>query len=224
MHKKPVILNVLILSFLYFCGLFLFRCSSDTGPEGRYIFIDGGGHLGETINAFKKSRLYSEHPWKIYSFECNPQLIERLRGRISQSEDVEIINKALWIHGKGLEFHFGKTTLGGNIVNNQYTARLQKSTHVESIDFGDWLKENFEIEDTIFVKLDIEGAEYEILDKMFRDRSIKYVDRFYIEFHSFIMKNITEEKDKELINKITKLGIPIQCKTPGSDSGDYFSQ
>lgn len=215
---------IISLSFFCFCGLFHFQCNSDTGPEGRYIFIDGGAHLGETINAFKKSRLYSEHQWKIYSFECNPQVIERLREHHSQSEDIEIINKAMWIHSQGLEFYFAKSTLGGNVVKNQYTPKKRKSTHVESIDFGDWLKENFEIEDTIFVKLDIEGAEYEILNKMLRDGSIKYVDKFYIEFHSVIMKDITEENDKELINKITKLGIQIHRKDLGSDEGDYFSQ
>ena len=58
---------------------------------------------------------------------------------------------------------------------------------------------------------------------MFQDGSIKYVDKLYIEFHSFIMEDITEEMDKELIRKITKLGIPIHIKRPNSEEGDYFS-
>lgn len=202
--KRNLIPKIFVLTFVCFCGLLHYQCNSDTRPEGRFVFIDGGAHRGETIKTFKKSTLYSEHRWNIYSFECNPQVLEILRERFSQSDDVEIINKAMWIHSQGLEFYFAKSTLEGNVVKNLHTPRERKSTHVESIDFGDWLKENFKIEDTIHVKLDIEGAEYEILDKMFRDGSIRYVDKFYIEFHSAIMKDITEEKDDYLINRITK--------------------
>jgi FkbM family methyltransferase len=224
MCKKQIIYIILILSFLFFFGLLNFQCNQETDSEGRYIFIDGGAHFGETIISFMKSRLYSEHQWKIYSFECNPQLVERLYEHFSQVEGLEIKNEALWIHNNGVTFYFGKSSLGGNIVKNKYTAKKRERIHVESIDFGEWLKENFKIEDTIYVKLDIEGAEYKILNKMLRDGSIRYVDKFYLEFHSFIMKNITEEKDKKLIKRITKLGIPIQLKSPGKDEGDYFSQ
>lgn len=211
------------ISFFIFCVYILFHCKCSHQVEGRYIFIDGGAHYGETINAFKKTGIFSEHKWKIYSFECNPLLVERLHRIFSTSSDVEIMNKAIWIHSKGLNFYFGKSSLGGNVVKNKYTAKRLGSIHVESIDFGDWLKANFVDKDTIWVKFDIEGAEYKILDKMLRDGSIKLVDKFYIEFHSSIMRDKTEKNDKEILNKIEKIGIPVQIKLPGSKEGDYFS-
>ncbi|MFO7866555.1 MAG: FkbM family methyltransferase [Candidatus Aminicenantes bacterium] len=193
-------------------------------PEGRHIFIDGGSHQGQTIRAFEKSSLFSDYDWDIYAFECNPLLAERLRSRYSKRDDVIIIEKAMWIHNQGLEFYFGKTDLGGNVVKNRYTAQKKKSIHVESVDFGDWLKDNFDIEDTVFIKFDIEGAEYAILDKMFRDRSIRLVDHLYLELHSAIMDNFTEKTDKELIEKLERAGIAVEIKESGSKEGDYFSR
>ncbi len=218
MHNHNMVKTFFVVClFIFLPNLYHCQYGSNT-VEGRYIFIDGGAHLGETIKAFKKSALYSEHQWKIFSFECNPFLVQR----IPKGEDVVVIDKAMWIHNKGLKFHFGKSSLGGNVVKNQYSAEKEKSIHVESVNFGQWLRKNFKRRDIIYVKLDIEGAEYTILDKMLQDGSIQYIDKLYVEFHSFIMEDVSKEKDKELIDQIERLGISVVTKAPGSREGDYF--
>ena len=55
---------------------------------------------------------------------------------------------------------------------------------VECVDFSDWLKNHFNRNDYIIVKMDVEGAEYAILSKMIRDDTIDFVNEFYIEFHT----------------------------------------
>lgn len=198
-------------------------CEADSVSDSRHIFIDGGAHRGQTIRAFEKSKLWSEHDWDIYAFECNPRLAAFLKEKFADRMDVKIINKAMWIHNQGVEFYSGKTDLGGNVVGNRYTKKTMGKIRVASVDFGDWIKENFTLADTVYVKLDIEGAEYAILDKMFRDRSVRYVDKFFLEFHSAIMDSFTEAKDRELLEKIRGLGIPVETKESGSKEGEYFS-
>ncbi|MBL7132263.1 MAG: FkbM family methyltransferase [Candidatus Omnitrophica bacterium] len=188
--------------------------------NSRYIFIDGGAHKGETIYEFERSNLYSKHRWEIFSFEANPYLISY----IPKKKNVTVLNKAMWIDNKGLDFYFGVSTLAGNVVENKQTDTTKKSIKVDSVDFGQWLKENFKQEDIIFVKLDIEGAEYPILDKMLKDESIEYVDKLYVEFHSSIMDDITEAKDKELVDAIKKLGILVAVKLMDSGNGKYFDE
>lgn len=55
---------------------------------------------------------------------------------------------------------------------------------VNGIDFGKWIKENFSKDDYIICKMDIEGAEYDVVPHMIDDGSIEYMDEMIIEFHT----------------------------------------
>jgi len=197
---------------------------NDTSQSGislpkRYIFIDGGTHLGETIAHFEKSKLYSRYPWEIFSFEANPNLI----GDIPKRKNMTILNKAIWTHDGTIEFYLAEETLSSSILENKKTGGLSKTpTRVDSVDFGQWLKRNFSKDDYIFVKFDIEGAEYDVLDKMLSDGSIAYVDKLYIEFHN-VKVDVPVEPDGELLTAIKKMGVDVKA-TPHapSEEGDYF--
>lgn len=185
--------------------------------QKRYIFVDGGAHTGETIANFEKSNLYSKHLWEIFSFEANPNLIPHF----PKKPNLIVLNKAIWIHDEGVNFYLGKDRLGSSILKHKKTGELSRiPTRVESVDFGQWLRRNFKLKDFIIVKLDIEGAEYEVLDKMLLDGSIKYVDALYVEFHN-IKVGIPPQKDKELIGKIEALDIPVRGPLSGIE-GDWF--
>ena len=58
--------------------VWVFTASSEKLQGKRYIFIDGGAHIGETILHFEKSKLYSQYPWEMFSFEANPNLIAQI--------------------------------------------------------------------------------------------------------------------------------------------------
>ncbi len=106
----------------------------------------------------------------------------------------------------------GKQGPGGGFYDNRFhvqgTEFHQKIITVETFDFGQWLKHNFSVNDFVIVSLDIEAAEYEILDQMFKDGTIKYVDRLYIELHAGIPEyNKFLKKERKLIEKLDNLGI-----------------
>ena len=108
-----------------------------------------------------------------------------------------------------------------------------KTIKVKAIDFGQWLKNNYRKEDVVFVKMDIEGAEYPVLEKMLKDGSMTYVDRLYIEFHGAQQVvargrpaeelRQTQIKDSQLIEAITGLGIAVSIHLPEEAQGDYFN-
>ena len=41
----------------------------------RYVFVDGGAHVGETVEDFTLSTLYRMHEWEIVSIEANPEIV-----------------------------------------------------------------------------------------------------------------------------------------------------
>jgi FkbM family methyltransferase len=207
-----------LVALLVTCGCVGQDKAEGERPSPRYVLVDGGAHKGETIKHFEASDLYAKHPWQIFSFEPNPHLIPLL----PQKPNVTVLNKALWIHDQGLEFYFGTTTLGGNVVKTQVTDENLRPIRVESVDFGRWLKDNFNKDDVIFVKLDIEGAEYPILNKMLKTGTIALIDKLYIEFHSFILKERTAAQDQQLTRAIEQQGIPVETHAPSAPQGDYF--
>lgn len=208
-NDKGKLYTELILGMLFIIILIIFLYNIPKNnvnfQKRRYIFIDGGAHIGETINGFLKSKLYSKHPWEIFAFEPNPYLVSH----IPIKPKMVVLDKAIWIYDGEIDFYLAAYDGGASLLKEKKTGGLSRiPIRVKCVDFGQWIKHKFSKDDFIFVKLDIEGAEYMVLDKMLADGSIEYIDKLYIEFHN-IKVNIPEEKDRELIKKIEKLGIPV---------------
>lgn len=200
-----------------------------TSPAPRYVFIDGGANVGQTILAFEKSTLYSKHPWSIVSFEPNPELI----ARIPRRPNLTVRQEAIWTADTELEFQFSPAeTLGGSVVDSVVKFPEMKNVKVRAIDFGKWLRATYRKEDVVYVKFDIEGAEYPVIEQMLRDGSMTWIDRFYIEFHGVQQaeagkKSAAElaavrKHDHELVQAITGLGIAVSLHLTHEPQGSYF--
>jgi hypothetical protein len=74
---------------------------------------------------------------------------------------------------------------------------------VESIDISNWVKTNLSEQDLIVMKLDIEGAEYNVLEKMINDGSIDYINTLFVEWHDYQLKDkkIETEKIKSILKE-----------------------
>jgi FkbM family methyltransferase len=62
--------------------------------------------------------------------------------------------------------------------------KLIRAFKVNCFDFSSFIRDNFDKEDYIIVKLDIEGSEYEVMDKLIIDGTIDYINHFYVEWHN----------------------------------------
>jgi len=198
-------------------------------PAPRYVFIDGGAHLGETVLAFEKSTLFSKHPWQVVSFEPNPELVAEYPKRPWAT----LRQEAVWTTDGELEFQFSdQETLGGSVVDSVVKFPVMKNVKVRSIDFGQWLKKNFKKSDVVYVKFDIEGAEYPVLEQMLHDGTMELVDRFYIEFHGAQQAeaakrtpyeiDLVKKHDHELVQAITGLGVAVSLHLTHEPQGSYF--
>jgi len=197
--------------------------------ERRYVFVDGGAHLGETVLSFEKSKLASKHAWSIVSFEPNPELAPQIPKR----PNLVVRQEAIWTKDEDLVFRFSEhETLGGSVVDSVVQLPEMKSVTVHAIDFGQWLKRSYRKEDVVYLKLDIEGAEYPVLEQMLRDGTMSLVDRLYIEFHAVQQAKAEgapdwklveiERHDHELVEAITSLGIAVSLHANEEPQGSYF--
>ena len=74
---------------------------------------------------------------------------------------------------------------------------------VECIDFSEWVKNNFKKEDYIILKMDIEGAEFNVLPKMIANDTLSYVNKMIIEWHDWEFPTLRNKKI-EIQNYISK--------------------
>jgi FkbM family methyltransferase len=198
-------------------------------PAPRYVFIDGGAHIGETVLSFEKSTLFSKHPWSVVSFEPNPELIPKIPKR----PFLTVQDAAIWTKDGELEFHFSEhETLGGSVVDSYVPMPEMKAVKVRAVDFGQWLKKSYRKEDVVYVKFDIEGAEYPVLEQMLKDGTMSLVDRLYIEFHGVQQAKAAngsadvllgvQKHDRELVLAITSLGVAVSLHYTDEAQGSYF--
>jgi len=174
------------------------------------IFIDCGAYKGSAIKKFRESNT----DYEIYAFEPNPFM------PCNFGNDVTVIRKAVWTEDGTKKFYLKRHKARSNsssLYKNKCLDRhpLDKNhpVFVESVDF-DWWLENIVDEqwpdkyEPIIVKMDIEGAEYEVLEKMIETGRIKCINELWIEWHwSKLNGLVSYKRHKKLKDYLTDLGI-----------------
>ena len=79
---------------------------------------------------------------------------------------------------------------------------------VQALDLSAWILQNFSEKDEIILKMDIEGSEYSVLEKMIDDSSIDFINQLWIEFHPK-KSNISKNRHDILNKYINSLNIKV---------------
>ena len=146
----------------------------------RKIFIDCGFYGGGSISTFKSTPEYSGD-FIYYAFD--PAMnVEKSK---SQFPHVNLFKKAIWISDGTISFYTSSRKGGrANGLYHNPKASCENTCQSECLDFSSWIKNNFTKDDYIIVKMDVEGAEYEVIPKMIKDMSIDLVNIIYLEWHN----------------------------------------
>lgn len=160
------------------------------------VFIDCGANLGQGFERLKQSQNLSAYT-EIYMFEPLPNAFNFLKKKYKHAK---IFNQAVWINNEEKKLGIENAVIDGvsnvghasNILEDKYqrTDNPQLSwteIPIQSIDFTEFLKNNFNSTDNLFVKFDIEGAEYAVLDKLIETNTLNYIKTINVEFHSHLL-------------------------------------
>jgi len=174
------------------------------------IFIDCGAYKGKALNW---ARLKFDNP-KLYAFECNPHL-----SKVDYGSDVTVIRKAIWITDGNLRFYMNTRhplIEGHSVYKDKTTGNIDKEhpVVVQCIDFSKFL---FSLEkDEIVIKMNVEGAEYDVLEHCVNTGAINLINQLHIQWHYHkiprmedrhikLQKNLKEIKTLKIFNGYGKL-------------------
>ncbi|MCB9772386.1 MAG: FkbM family methyltransferase [Candidatus Omnitrophica bacterium] len=152
---------------IFFEQIYKFN-SQRTNP----VIYDCGANIGTSCLYFKQ--LYPQA--KIYAFEADPKIYNYLQNNLKNNgiTGVELSQKAVWSsNGK---INFGSDGADGGAIDQKGKTAIE----VDTIR----LKELFDKEEYIdFLKMDIEGAEVEVMSDC--AHSLSKIENIFIEFHSW---------------------------------------
>jgi len=185
------------------------------------VLLDLGTHYGQGLREFI-DRFGVDASWRVYTFEANPVTFEKfLKDYAIQTPYVEACNAAVSDHFGTISVNIetppneDDTGQGSSIIpleqwdpwgNGTSGTHFHLQREVPCFDFSRFIAENFSKDDNIIVKMDIEGSEFDVLEKMIADGTIEYLNHISVEWHAryFTNKEETEAREKKLIKKLKR--------------------
>lgn len=177
-------------------------------------FIDLGCYRGSAID--KAIGLWPDCDEYI-GFEPVPKLYKTLVVKFSDNPRVKIMPQAaatlvgtrkLYIsrRRKTKSISQGSTLLQGKITGNVSDGDY---VNVGTLDFSAYLKGKFTQDDTVILKMNIEGAEYDVLEHLVRTGAILLVSSLFCEWHVTKITSISQERHDALIELLTDNGFDL---------------
>ena len=157
---------------------------------------------------------------KVYAFEPNQDSLINLR-EVTADKSVEIVEKAVYTKDGDLSFYIdpNNTTIGSLSENHlQIHAKEVNKIAVPAVSLKTFIAENA-IKRVSLLKMDIEGAEYEIIENL-EDEVFDLIDNFLIEYH-----DNEGEKAQNLVNKLISKGFDVeQIRDQNSKNNDSIKE
>lgn len=145
------------------------------------IVFDVGGYEGSWAE-----EIYNKFQSTIYIFEPVPEYAENIKKKFAHNQKILTFPYGLSDKNNALEitlnddnssFYIKK---GGIVIN------------AEVKEFSEQLLAELQTSKIDLMKINIEGAEYDLLNHMIKNDTIKLVDNLQIQFHNFVPDAITK--------------------------------
>lgn len=173
----------------------------------RHIYIDLGAYDGDSIRQFLRMQNLVVKPkeFNIYAFEPNPNMFPFIQALKDEFDGEMIINQdPAWVADEIKEFAVdtNNKAFGSTLMEGKDTWDKFDKIEVHCFDFSDWIRQ-FE-NDYVIVKMDIEGAEFPILNKMLKDGTHKIMNQLWVEMHPNKVRDYKTVDANELIAELRK--------------------
>jgi FkbM family methyltransferase len=182
-----------------------------------FVIVDCGFNEG----AVAEELLIRLPHFSLVGFEIQQELkadAERLKRRFPGR--VEVIYAAVSSRTGSIEYYEPKAW-GRNYKGGTTTLKAKVATpdayhapkSAPCIDFGEWLRSATVTAPFVFVKMDIEGAEYPVLEHLLHTHTIEFIDVLAVEWHAHKLREPERshclEIERRLRAHVAQRGRPV---------------
>lgn len=169
------------------------------------ILIDCGASNGSAILELENKYGVFD---KIYAIEPNPENIRQINSDNSRLIKLEAaISKA---YGN-VHLYLSEGYDGSTLYPDKLSGRINKDNFIEvkAIDFSDWLAIHVSQDDYVVCKMDIEGAEFDVLEHLLKTKKMNLIDVLLVEWHPSRFPNPWKLRYRRFLIKMRLLFLHI---------------
>jgi FkbM family methyltransferase len=167
-----------------------------TGLKPGGIAIDCGANVGDIAVKLAKTGI------RVYAFEPNPYAFQKLQGKVAGFDNVTCINKGVWDRNTTTQLYFHREaekneefwSFASSIFSAKGNLDPNYSLEVELVDLTEFIEKLDQPVD--FLKIDIEGAECEVLEKFLQKDLQNKVKLTVVETHDSKIPGLKEKTDR----------------------------
>ncbi|XP_071947593.1 uncharacterized protein [Antedon mediterranea] len=191
----------------------------------RKILLDCGANMASTVSLFRETYPDGKE-FIIHSFEIDDRLAPYFSpyknhtlhcplGVADSDGNMTAFSESAWSPDKGKnngrDMQWGGGTLYVDKDERADTKsggrrKLSYRTKIPTTDLSKWIRENTKKEDYVILKLDVEGAEFSILQKMLKEGTFAWIDKYYGEYHMSQPVGFDLNAKKKIINNVKTKG------------------
>lgn len=179
-------------------------------PSRDPVIFDCGANFGDTILYFKW--LYPKA--RITAFEASPETFRLLTQnvKLNSLSNVKLHNVALSSRDGSVKIYEDPKNLGSgleSLYKSSYQGRRKLATPavVPAKRLSTFIKSRVD-----FLKIDIEGAEKEVLPELARSGKLKFVRQMAIEYHHHLTAN--DDQLSKILSLLESAGFSYHLSTP----------
>lgn len=164
-----------------------------------HVFFDLGANRGDTVHKFLNGEVidlknYTGIKWIFHAFEPNPRFtaeLKEMEEKVSKTHKVFLYdNTAAWTYDGSMSFFIdtgSQFSEGSSFIKEHPAVNKNTNMTVKCVDVGKLIKQ-YDKEDYVAVKIDIEGAEYDLLLHFIKENVLEKIDYLIIEYHKYVSK------------------------------------
>lgn len=160
------------------------------------LFLDVGAHEGQTLAAVLDPKYAFD---KIFAFEPVGELHEKLESVSEGNNKVQLLKYGLWNKDAEQKI-YSPGTLAGSLFSSHEDVKQDDFELCRFVDASAWFRENVAAGDEVFMKLNCEGAEADILMDLLESKEIFKIKNVMIDFDVRKVKEL-EDRGSYVLNK-----------------------
>lgn len=174
----------------------------------RRWFIDCGAHRGESVQM--AVRLYPG----IFPIAVEPNAAcwDDLH-----TEGALVVPAAVWTSFGYRDLYVGEHEVSSTLISEKTTGGIspERTTRTPTVTLSS-LIDPIPPTDAIVLKLDIEGAEYDVLEQALKDGELDRVEDLFVDFHSDRIAGFPVERHNTLVQRLRAKGFSLHKWNPNT--------
>jgi FkbM family methyltransferase len=182
------------------------------------IFIDAGANQGDIAAWWAEGIVSRGEAGSVLAIEANPELMTSLRVRLEALREerlcIEVVHAAAWTHAQGIELFLSDARMdpqrvGATVCEGKTTNRVDyaRGVRVPSVDMAALLTQlacdvglhDASGETQLVLKLDIEGAEYAVLERLAARGVLPLLSGLVVETHHHKVSSIGQARHERVL-------------------------